>query len=75
MIKKIELPEVDSRVGVVYGPGEQKEDNQGVVTMLITDKWGSRVQVSMDCGSTEICHGLTKVGIGWYQISANNKDI
>lgn len=60
------LPAPGARVGTVCGPGEFPEDNPGTVLCHHTDRWGTYALVLMDSGSTDHCHGLTEVGIGWY---------
>lgn len=62
------LPAAGSRVGIVCGPGEFPKDNAGTVLCQVTDRWGSHAVVLMDTGAINYCHGLTKVGIGTYQL-------
>ena len=62
------LPTVGARVGTVCGPCESPKDNAGMVMCHINDEWGTRAVVMMDDGKVKNCHGLTKVGIGWYAL-------
>lgn len=62
------LPAAGTRVGIVCGPGEYPKDNAGTVLCQVTDRWGTHAVVMMDTGKINHCHGLTKVGIGTYQL-------
>lgn len=62
------LPASGSRVGTVCGPCDQPADRAGTVLCHITDRWGTHAVVLFDDGHTDHCHGLTTVGIGWYQL-------
>ncbi len=69
MISQQILPEAGARVGVVDGPGVFPKDNAGTVITQVTDRWGSHAVVMMDSGKIAYCHGLTKVGIGYYLLA------
>ena len=62
------LPPVGSRVGVVCGPGERKNDCTGTSVEIYTDRWGTHAKIKMETGDIRVCEGLTEIGIGWYQL-------
>jgi hypothetical protein len=62
------LPAGGQRVGVVCGPCQWPKDRAGTVLCLADSRWGQYAVVLMDNGTTDTCHGLTKVGIGWYAL-------
>lgn len=68
MQEQINLPASGSRVGTVCGPCERPADRAGTVLCHVTNRWGTHAVVLLDEGNTTTCNGLTKVGIGWYQL-------
>lgn len=69
MVFKILLPIVGQKIGVVSGPGEFPSDNQGTVTEIVVDRWGTHALITMDNGRSSTCHGLNRgPGIGWHTL-------
>jgi len=57
---------IGEKVGFVFGPGEFPEDNLGVVTAKVEDRWGFHIDVVMDGGNQVSVEGFTKNGVGCY---------
>ena len=57
---------IGQRIGAVDGPGRSPKDDQGMVTQIVTNRWGAHAVVLMDNGRKDSIHSFTDVGIGWY---------
>jgi hypothetical protein len=70
-IQTPDIPAIGERVHTVDGFGDYRHEPsmRGMVTGVITDRWGTHAQVMMDDGAFRTCHGINHgPGIGWHRL-------